>query len=327
MNSFGRIFRTSIFGESHGESIGVVIDGSPAGIPLSEEDFLEDLSRRKSGGPGTTPRKEDDKPIIKSGVFKGKTTGAPVTVIFENNDVKSKDYESVKDIPRPGHADFVAMKKYGGFNDYRGGGHFSGRMTLGLVAAGVLARKIIEPVRIDAKIIKARGSGDIKEVIKQTLLGGDSVGGLVRCEVGNVPIGPGEPFFDSVESLISHAVFSIPGINGIDFGSGFSASKMKGSIHNDLIIDSDGTTETNNSGGINGGIANGNNILFTVSVKPSSGIKKAQSTYSFKEGKRVEMSIKGRHDACIALRVPVIVEACAAIVLADLILLNKKLHG
>jgi len=324
MNSFGRLFRISIFGESHGKSIGVVIDGCPAGLPISGEDFLEDLSRRKSGAKGTTPRTESDRPNLLSGIFDGKTTGAPLAIVFENANTKPRDYENLRTQPRPGHADFVAVHKFGGFGDFSGGGHFSGRLTLALVAAGVIAKKIIRPVTISSKLLKVGGSADIQQTIKKAMAEGDSVGGLIECTANNLPIGLGEPFFDSVESLISHVIFSIPAIKGIEFGSGFAAAAMRGIKHNDAIINSNGKTSTNNAGGINGGITNGNDLVFRVAVKPTSSIGKSQLTYNFEKNAIDELTVVGRHDACIALRVPPVIEAATAIVLADLMLLEQK---
>ncbi len=318
MNSFGKLFRVSIYGESHGKEVGVLIDGCPAGIPLEEKDFETALLRRKSGAKGTTPRLESDTPTIKSGVFKGKTTGAPVLITFENKNVKSKDYDSLKDTPRPGHADFTAMKKYGGFNDYRGGGHFSGRLTLGLVAAGVTAKKIIAPVTVKATLVEAGGDTDIERAVNEAIKIKNSIGGIIECEAQNVPVGLGEPFFDSVESMLSHMMFSIPAVKGIEFGAGFKAARMTGSEHNDPIIDANGKTETNHAGGINGGITNGNPLVFRVVVKPTSSISLPQRTINMKTGEQTDMVIEGRHDTCIALRVPVVVECAAAIVLADL---------
>ena len=323
MNTFGRIFKISIFGESHGKSVGVTIDGCPPGIGLKEDDFLDDLARRRSGAKGTTPRKERDLPEIISGVFEGKATGAPITVLFKNENTRSKDYSQLKVLPRPGHADFVAVKKYKGFSDYRGGGHFSGRLTLALVAAGVVAKKITEPVKINAKLIEAGGSENIEEAVDTALKNYNSIGGIVDCRAQNIPVGWGEPFFDSAESIISHLVFSVPAIKGIEFGAGFAAAKMTGKEHNDDIIDVSGKTRTNNAGGINGGITNGNDIYFKVAVKPTASISIAQDTVNLETGKPVNLEVKGRHDACIALRVPVVIEAVTAIALADLMLLDK----
>jgi len=318
MNSFGKIFRISIFGESHGKSIGITVDGCPPGITLAEGDFASDLSRRKSGAKGTTPRNEEDLPDIISGTFNGFTTGAPITVLFRNTNTRSGDYANLQASPRPGHADFVANAKYMGFQDYRGGGHFSGRLTLALVAAGVIAKKIVAPVEITAKLTHAGGSAHIDEAIEKALATKDSIGGVVECCATNLPVGWGEPFFDSVESVISHLVFAIPAIKGIEFGSGFAAAQMTGSKHNDAIISPDGKTSTNNAGGINGGITNGNSLVFRVAVKPTSSIGQSQQTLNSQSGKVESLTIEGRHDACIALRVPVVLEAVTAIALADL---------
>lgn len=322
MNTFGRIFKINIFGESHGEAIGITIDGCKPGIKLSESDFQSDLLRRKSGVKGTTTRIESDKPNIISGVFNGKTTGAPITILFQNSNIISKDYSNLVNQPRPGHADFIAQKKYKGFADYRGGGHFSGRLTLALVAAGVVAKKIIHPINIHAQLIEAGGDFNIEKAINKAIENNDSIGGIVQCQSENMPLGLGEPFFDSVESLISHIIFAIPAIKGIEFGSGFNASKMTGSQHNDNIIDKNGYTETNFAGGINGGITNGNKLNFKVSVKPTSSITSSQKTINLATNKVEDLEIKGRHDICIALRVPPIVEAVTAIVLADLMLIQ-----
>ena len=323
MNNFGRLFSVTIFGESHGTGVGIVIDGVPPGISLFKEDFREDMGRRRSGAKGTTPRSEPDIPEILSGVFNDHTTGAPVTIFIRNTNVRSKDYDKQLSFPRPGHADFVAMKKYRGFSDYRGGGHFSGRLTAALVAAGVVAKKIIPGVTIEARLTEAGGTTDIEAAIRQALEEQDSIGGIVECRVKGLPVGLGEPFFDSVESLISHAVFAIPAIKGIEFGSGFKAATMRGSEHNDPIIDEEGHTASNHAGGINGGITNGNDLTFRIAVKPTSSIGKTQHTLNIKTGRVEDMTIEGRHDACIALRVPPVLEAVTAIVLADLWMVGK----
>ncbi len=322
MNSFGRILRVSIFGESHGFGAGILIDGCPPGISFTEQDMDADLARRKPGMPGTTPRQEEDRAVIFSGVIEGKTTGAPIMILFNNLDKRSEDYDSVKNIPRPGHADLTSSIKYFGFNDLRGGGHFSGRLTLGLVAAGVLAKKIIHQVNIHAEVIEAGGNKNIEQAIADAQRSGDSIGSLVECRATGVPAGLGEPFFESVESLLSHNVFSIPAIKGIEFGAGFQAARMKGSEMNDAILDETGKTKTNHSGGINGGITNGNELVFRVAVKPASSISKSQETYSFETGKLESLEIKGRHDVCIGLRVPPVLEAAVAITLADLYLIR-----
>jgi len=325
VNTFGRIFKISIFGESHGDSVGIIIDGCPPGISLNITDFSEDLDRRKSGAKGTTRRLEQDIPLIISGVFNGHTTGAPVSIIFKNENAVSSDYNSIKDIPRPGHADFVASKKFFGFNDLRGGGHFSGRLTLPITAAGVIAKKIISPAKIKAKILEIGGSENFGEAIDIAVQNSDSVGGILECRTTDLPVGLGEPFFDSVESVISHLVFSIPSVKAIEFGMGFESSRRYGSEVNDAIADQTGKTLSNNSGGINGGITNGNELVFRIAVKPASSIGKTQFTFNFSSRTEDQLNIMGRHDACIALRVPPILEAITAIALADLILINKTL--
>lgn len=326
MNSFGRIFKVTIFGESHGESVGIVIDGVPAGLSLNQDDFLIDIERRKGGlQKGTTPRKEDDIPIFKSGIFNNKTTAAPLTILFENNNTRSKDYEEQRKIPRPGHADFVASKKFSGFEDYRGGGHFSGRLTVCLVAAGVIAKKILQNISIVSRIVEVGGEADIDKGLEKAINVKDSVGGIIECKVVGLPIGLGEPFFDSVESVLSHAIFSIPAVKGIEFGSGFSSAKMFGSEHNDSLINEKGETKTNHAGGIVGGLTNGNELVFRVAIKPTSSTPKTQESLNITTLEVEEFSIKGRHDLCIALRAPVVIEAATAIVLADFMLLEQHI--
>lgn len=317
MNSFGRKFRIHVFGESHGPAIGVCIDGCPPGITISEGDFAEDLARRQAGAKGTTPRKEEDRPEITSGVFNGYTTGAPLTIMFANKNTRSGDYSSVTRQPRPGHADLVAAHRFKGYQDYRGGGHFSGRMTLALVAAGVVAKNLLGNIPVSARLIEAGGHADIDAAVEEALESGDSIGGLVECTARNLPMGWGEPFFDSVESVISHLAFAIPAIKGIEFGSGFRAASMTGSAHNDPIMDKSGKTETNHAGGITGGLTNGNPLVFRVAVKPTSSIAREQHSLNTETQKVEPMKVTGRHDACIALRVPVVIEAITAIALAD----------
>ena len=356
MNTLGRKFRVSIFGESHGELIGVVLDGVPAGLELSEHDFQQDILRRKSGAKGTTPRIEADSPMIVSGVFEGHTTGAPLTITFKNTNTHSSDYELFAAMPRPGHADLTAALKWDDCQDPRGGGHFSGRMTLPVVAAGVVAKKILEdatildetPVRgINARIIELGGialgearvsdvAGDSEaasvyvdaseselpaawqDAIDKAMNEGDSLGAVVECVVPDRDQGYGEPFWDSVESQAAHAVLAIPGVRGIEFGDGFAAARMKGSEHNDPIGE-DGRPLKNGAGGINGGITNGAPIVFRVAFKPTSSIRKTQQTFNFATGQMDELVVPGRHDACFALRAPVVVEAMTAIALADLV--------
>ena len=382
MNAFGNIFRVSIFGESHGEQIGVVVDGLAPGIPLSEADFAADIARRRSGAKGTTSRVEADEPQILSGVYEGYTTGAPLAIVFHNTNTRSQDYEALLNVPRPGHADYTANLKFGGFQDPRGGGHFSGRLTLPVVAAGVIAKKLLFATiagatrgrvqfRCDAKLVEIGGIADPAQwdaALDQAQKEGDSLGGVVECVVSGVPAGLGDPFWDSVESRLSHALFAIPGVRGVEFGDGFAAARMKGSEHNDVYApagcgghghggchehgaDHEGcchehgegegcchggeghheggccghhrnrlvTPATNHAGGVNGGITNGNPLVFRVAFKPTSSIAKAQETYDFAKGEMTSLQVPGRHDTCFALRTPVIVEAMAAIVLADLV--------
>ena len=361
MNTFGNNFKVSIFGESHGPLVGATIDGMIPGLPIGPDYFKADIDRRRSGAPGTTPRIEADVPEILSGVFEGRSTGAPLTVIFRNENTRSEDYADFRTNPRPGHADFTAALKYGGFNDPRGGGMFSGRLTLPVVAAGTIAKDILaryvygmtrgrEMFTCNARLVEIGGLSE-KELgasfeeawkarLAQVQADGDSIGGVVECELGGLPAGLGEPFWDSVESRISHAIFSIPGVRGIEFGDGFEAARMLGSEHNDLFPEKHCCHHgeeghechhgeeghechhgegggcchgggnhiqaplTNHAGGINGGITNGNPIVFRVAFKPTASIAKA--------------GIPGRHDTCFALRTPVIVEAMAAITLTDL---------
>ncbi len=324
MNSFGRVFRVSLFGESHGSSLGVLLDGVPPGLPLSSEMFQADIMRRRPGAPGTTPRLEADEILIESGCWQGRTSGAPLLLRFINSDTRTEDYSAFVDQPRPGHVDFTAGIKHFGYQDPRGGGHFSGRITLGLVAAGVVAKQILTGIEIDASLVAAGGSEQVEEVVSRALAAGDSVGGLVACRVENLPAGLGEPFFDSVESLMAHALFTIPGVRGVEFGDGFAAAKMLGSEHNDAICDGKGRTETNHCGGVNGGISNGNPLEFRVAFKPTASIAREQLSWNFGLGELAALRIKGRHDACFALRTPVIVEAVAAIVLADMLLLRQS---
>lgn len=342
MNTFGRKFRVSIFGESHGELIGVVLDGVPAGLELSEQDFEADILRRKSGAKGTTPRIEADQPSIVSGVFEGHTTGAPLTIVFKNTNTHSSDYSLFEAMPRPGHADLTAALKWDDCQDPRGGGHFSGRLTLPVVAAGVVAKKIIADLTIldetpcnaiNAEIVELGGvlladcqeqpkqflPSEWQQAIDQAIKDGDSLGAIVECKVPNIDPGYGEPFWDSVESQLAHAVFAIPGVRAIEFGDGFAAAAMKGSEHNDPI-GPDGRPLKNGAGGVNGGITNGAPIKFRVAFKPTASIRKAQQTFNFATGQMDSLEVPGRHDVCFALRAPVVVEAMTAIVLADLAL-------
>ncbi len=326
MNSFGKIFRVHIFGESHGECVGITIDGCPAGLSLTEEDLLPDLERRKGGKQkGTTPRQEADYPIFKSGIFNGKTTGFPITILFENKNTRSEDYQKQRSIPRPGHADFTAHEKFGGNEDYRGGGHFSARLTTGLVAAGAIAKKLMIRVFIHAEVTEIGGKKDVELGLQKAIDSKDSVGGIVECKVNGLPVGLGEPYFDSVESNLAHIIFAIPAVRGIEFGTGFAAARMFGSEHNDAIEDMSGKTKTNHAGGIVGGISNGNELVFRIAIKPTSSTPKEQNSLNWETQQVETFSIKGRHDLCVALRAPVIVEAATALVLVDFMLQEQKI--
>ena len=296
MNIFGHNFRLAIWGESHGPQIGISIDGVPAGIPLSAEDFEADLARRRSGARGTTPRREPDIPQIVSGLYNGMTTGAPLTIEFANTDTHSQDYATVARHYRPSHADLVAYHRFNGFNDPRGGGHFSARLTVAFVAAGVVAKKMLPPgIAFDTRLTEIGGCTD------------------------PVPLGLGQPFFDSAESLIAHLLFAIPAVKGVEFGSGFAGARLRGSQNNDPLLDVEGTTATNNAGGINGGITNGNEIVVRAAVKPTPSIGREQNTYNLATDKVEPLTIRGRHDVCVALRGAVVAEAAVAIALANLI--------
>ena len=323
MNSFGTIFRIHIFGESHGPCVGITIDGVSAGLKISPEDLFSDLERRKGGmQKGTTPRKETDTPIFMSGVFNGKTTGFPLTIFFENKNVISEDYHNQRAIPRPGHADWVAHQKYGGHEDYRGSGHFSARLTTGIVAAGAVAKMLMPNISINARVISIGGEKDIELGLQKAIDANDSVGGVIECKVNGLPVGLGEPYFNSLESMLSQIIFSIPAVRGIEFGTGFAASTMFGSEHNDSIESADGKTKTNHAGGIVGGISNGNELVFRIAVKPASSTPKKQESLNWETNQIENFSIEGRHDLCVALRAPVIVEAATAIVLADFMILE-----
>ncbi len=328
MNSFGRIFRVTIWGESHGVGIGVSIDGVRAGVPLAEGDFTLDLDRRRSGAKGTTTRKESDTPRIISGLFNSRTTGAPLTIAFENENTISSDYKNLTTHYRPSHADRVAQVKFGGYQDYRGGGHFSGRITLPFVAAGVVAKKLLgEGVSIESELVELGGESDstkFEEIVAEAVKSMDSVGGVIECRVKGLPTGLGEPFFDSAESVISHLLFSVPAVKGVEFGAGFSAARSSGSRNNDPILNGEGTTASNNDGGVNGGITNGNELVVRVAVKPTASISSRQNTYNRESESVEELIIKGRHDACIALRAGVVIESAVAIALADLTLCANR---
>ena len=311
----------TIFGASHSEELGIVLSGVPAGVILRAEDFASDLERRRPQSKGETPRHEADEPIIEGVDAEGVTTGDSVTIKFRNTNCKSGDYSHLRLHPRPSHADLTQRMKYGEEYNLAGGGMASGRMTVALVAAGVVAKKILSGYSFQTELVSVGGvtnKADFEGVIAEARLAGDSVGGVVECRVSGVERGLGEPFFDSVESVISHLMFSIPGVKGIEFGDGFEGAKSRGSERNDVIVNDEGKTKTNNDGGINGGIANGNDIVLRVAIKPTPSIAKAQQTFNFESNSIEELRIGGRHDSCIARRAMVVVEAMTAFALADL---------
>ena len=347
-NSFGNLFKLSTFGESHGEAIGGVIDGCPSGIELDFEAIQNDLDRRKPGQSKiVTQRKEPDEVRFLSGIFEGKTTGTPIGFIIENTNQKSHDYSHIKDVYRPSHADYVYDQKYG-HRDYRGGGRSSARETASRVVAGAIAKQMLSAIKINAyvssvgdiflkkpyqeldlenaenNIVRCPDNKVAEQMIQriqQIRKQGDTIGGTVTCVIKNVPIGLGEPVFDKLHAELGKAMLSINAVKGFEYGSGFCGANMKGSEHNDLFNE-DGTTKTNLSGGIQGGISNGMDIYFRVAFKPVATIMQSQETIDSK-GNKAEMQGKGRHDPCVVPRAVPIVEAMAALVLADYFLINK----
>ena len=320
-NSVGEILRITIFGASHAGEVGITLEGVPAGILLSENLFASDLERRRPQLRGETPRREEDTPIIEGLDAECRTTGDAVTIRFRNNNRRSGDYSRFEYHPRPSHADLVQRRKYGEGYDISGGGMASGRMTVALVAAGVVAKQILANISYDTRLVQVGAERDAErfdEVIAEAARMGDSVGGIVECRAMGVPCSLGEPFFDSVESVVSHLLFSIPGVKGVEFGDGFAGVAKYGSERNDAIVDASGLTATNNEGGINGGISNGNDIVVRVALKPTPSIAKEQSTYDFERGECAPLHVGGRHDSCIARRAAVVVEAMVALALADL---------
>jgi len=348
-NSFGELFTITSFGESHGRCVGIIIDGCPAGLPITEDDIQREVDKRKSGASmAATKRVEEDKVEILSGIFNGFTTGAPVCLLVWNRDVDSSEYEKMRFLLRPGHADYTAFMKYGGFNDFRGGGRFSGRITATFVMAGAIAKKLLNLIGIEVLAhtieiggIKAepKGVDEIRENVQKNLVKcadlraaeemvraiekvkeeGDSLGGIIEGMALNVPVGLGEPVFDTLEGDIAKALFAIPAVKGVEFGSGFSAAGKRGSENNDQFTVRNGKiiTVTNNAGGILGGISNGMPIVVRVVVKPTSSIAKTQETVDIKSMESVSLAVKGRHDVCIAPRAVVVVESMMAVTLCD----------
>lgn len=360
-NTFGTKFKITSFGESHGKVVGVVIDGTPAGLKIDLNYIQSELNKRKPGQSiFTTSRKEPDDVKVLSGIFKDRTTGAPICLIIENQDIESSNYEKYKDLLRPSHVDYVALQKFGNFADYRGSGRFSGRITAGFVMAGAIAKQILSMSNISI-MAYTKSIGNIEDTQdystdnldlllqrkKESPLGAlnlelskrmereienaknseDSVGGTIRCMIINIPPGIGGPVFNSIESNISKGIFSIPAIKGIEFGAGFKAPKMKGSEHNDpwTIIDGKIRTTKNDSGGIIGGISTGMPIVFTIAVKPTSSIGITQKTVNVKTMEEEDIKIEGRNDPCIVPRAIVVVESIAAIVTLDYLLIEGKI--
>ena len=350
-NTFGNNISITLFGESHGEAIGCVLDGIAPGIEVDEAFIADQMEKRKGINSISTPRREADKVRILSGVFEGKTTGTPIALMIENQTQHSKDYSATKDLARPSHADYTAQCKYHGYQDYRGGGHFSGRITAPLVAAGAICIKALEKkgIAIGTHIsscggIKDREFGNLAEdiallkdmempvlcdkasaemlsAIENARNEGDSLGGTLTTAVVGMPAGVGEPWFDTVESMLSHALFSIPAVKGVEFGLGFDYADKKGSYANDefTMVDGSVQTKTNNNGGINGGITNGMPIVFSCAVKPTPSIFKQQNTVDFIKNEDAILNIKGRHDPAIIHRARVVVDSVTAITLCDLL--------
>lgn len=350
-NTLGHSVSLTLFGESHGEKIGVVLDGMAPGIEVDMEDVLAQIELRKPHGRISTQRKEDDVPQIVSGVFEGKTTGTPICILMDNGNTKSKDYSKTKDLARPGHADYTGYEKYHGFGDYRGGGHFSGRLTAPIVAAGAIARGALEKkgifigthilqcgqikdrefVNLDADIKYLRNlqfpvlekeiGAEMVAYMEEAAKEGDSVGGILQTVVTGIDVGVGEPWFDSVESVLSHGLFGVPAVKGVEFGLGFGFAEKKGSEANDAFCMKDGkiVTKSNNNGGINGGITNGMPIVFQCVIKPTPSIYKKQETVNFVEKTDEILQIAGRHDPAIIHRARIVVDAMTAIMLCDLL--------
>jgi len=353
------MFSITSFGESHGELIGVIIDGCPAGLPITQQDIQREVDRRKPGeGQASTTRKEEDKAEILSGVFNDHTTGAPICLIIWNKDADSSEYDKVRFLPRPGHADYTSYIKYGGFGDYRGGGRFSGRITAGFVMAGAIARKLLKLINTDviAHTIEIGGIAarrmDFDEIrqnitknplscadgeaalkmttaIEEAAGQGDSLGGIVEGIALGLPAGLGEPVFDALDAKLAKALFAIPAVKGVEFGAGFDSARKKGSENNDTFVIENGkpVTGSNNTGGILGGISNGMPLVVRVAIKPTASITKSQHTVNLKEMVATRLELKGRHDVCIVPRAVPVVEAMMAITLCDFALRAGLIPG
>jgi chorismate synthase len=358
-NSFGKLFTITSFGESHGACIGVVVDGCPAGLPLAAADIQREVDRRRPGGsPASTTRREQDKVEILSGVLTGFTTGAPICLLVRNEDVDDSDYEKIRHKLRPGHADYTAFVKYGGFNDWRGGGRFSGRMTASFVMAGAIARKLLDLIgveimahtvsiggvtakSVDYSLIKKKvmrdplfcadpaASKKMAALITQTKEAGDSLGGIIEGLALNVPIGLGEPIFDNLDGEMAKAIFAIPAVKGVEFGAGFAAARLKGSENNDPFAIKDGkiVTTTNSAGGVLGGISSGMPLVVRVAIKPPASIAMEQKTVDMQKMKETIIKVGGRHDVCIVPRAVPVVEAMMAVTICDFALRARVIPG
>jgi chorismate synthase len=324
MNTTGRLFRLGITGTSRGPGLGAWIEGVPAGLPLALRDFEPDLARRRPGRPGTTSRVEPDPLQILSGVHEGYSTGQPLLIWIGNRDAKDDGHDTAR-LPRPGHADLVALQRYGGFADPRGGGAFSGRLTAALVVGGVVARKLLPKLSIQARVDSAGGRADIDAAVAEARAAGDSLGAMLSCRIDGVPPGWGEPLMDRLDARLAQICLSIPGVRSFELGLGHALADMRGSQANDAILDPSGRTSSNNAGGVSGGLSNGNPILFRVAARPTPSIPLPQDTVDLGSGLPATIRMGGRHDTCFALRLPVVLEAAAAIVLADFALLAQAM--
>jgi len=325
VNSYGTLFKVTIFGESHQQAVGVIVDGIIPGTKIDMDLIQSDLEKRKPGAIGTTPRHEKDEVHMVSGVFNGVATGSPICAMIENLNIKSKDYEHLKKQPRPGHADFVSQIKYKGYQDYRGGGRFSGRLTAAIVVAGSLAKMMI-PFKLSHTLKQVGTLTEIEkldEYIEKIAQEGDSIGGIIELKATSMMVGLGEPFFQKLDAEIGKMMLSMPAVKGVEIGTGFSGVHMLGSQFNDEIMNEDGHTKTNHSGGITGGISNGNDLIIKVMVKPTSSIQKTQETYDFELKSVKSLDIGGRHDVAIVRRAGIVLENALAIVLADQYLMYK----
>jgi len=325
MNSIGNLFKITLYGESHQQAIGVIIDGVKPGTFIDETRIKNELTQRRPGKVGTKPRIEKDEFVITSGVFEGKATGSPIHIMIPNMNTQSKDYDHLLSQPRPGHADFVSAKKYSGFHDHRGGGRFSGRLTAPIVAAGSIAKMML-PMTFSHELIQVgicKNPSDFDAYLNDIKAQGDSVGGVIEITVQGVPVGLGEPMFNKLDAAITHMLMSMPAVKLVSFGDALDMIESKGSEFNDTLLNEDGLTKTNHSGGVVGGISNGNDIKVKVFIKPTSSIQKQQDTYSFDRKTTDALTVGGRHDVCIARRAGIVVENAVAIVLADMFLLNK----